>query len=524
MDSPEKETLLFVDDEESITDIALTYFSTRGYSVLTAKNGREAVELIDRHHIDCCLTDINMPEMDGLQLAEHIRVHDNTIPVIIMTGFPTLSNTIQTLKNGVVDFLVKPVNLHQIELCVQRVLRERGLFVQNLMLSKELEGKAKLEKLNAELIYRVEELNVLNRILSDFATLHESTDVFIHLVKMAVEIVHADAACFYLVDETAIRGLPIASAAAPWVQEDPAASIEPNDDRLHDLIREVIHDVQPLIIASNNGGCRRLPDQFRSFMLVPLKIRGKILGVLMAAVCRGEHRFNEKDLYYLDFMSKIASTGIENLALYENIYNNLLSTLYAFVKAIEARDPYTKEHSSRVTLISLTLARALGCTAEEQEILNVAAMLHDIGKIGIRDEILLKPGSLDPDEYRIIQQHPVIGSEIMGQLGLWTREKQIVRYHHERFDGNGYPDRMTGKQIPLLARILSVADVYDALASNRAYRERLSEKEILELMDAGSGTQFDPEVLDIFRNLHSSGKLAQALNEGKPDQIAGNFH
>ncbi|RJQ86168.1 MAG: response regulator [Desulfobacteraceae bacterium] len=523
MDAPEKETILFVDDEKSILDIADTYFTSRGYNVLTANNGREAVELLGHRHVDCCFTDINMPEMDGLELAEYIRGHDNTIPVIVMTGYPSLDNTIQTLKNGVVDFLVKPVNLHQMELCVQRVLRERRLFIKNVILSKELEGKAKLEKLNAELLTKIEDLNILNRILSDFAALHESTDVFKQLVEMTVDIVNADAACFYLINEASQNPLPIARAGAQWMQKEAAepsegmdrgsgsASIFCGGDKIHDLIMEVIQDEQPLIIASNNGGCQRLPDQFLSFMLVPLKIRAKILGVLMASICRGNRRFNEKDLYYLDFMNKKASAGIENLALYENIYNNLLSTLYAFVKAIEARDPYTKQHSSRVTLLAVSLAKTIGCTVEEQEILNVSGLLHDIGKIGIRDDILLKPGRLDPQEYLIIQQHPVIGYEIMGHLGLWTREKQIVRSHHERFDGTGYPDRIAGQKIPLLARILSVADVYDALASNRAYRNRMPENRILEIMFAGAGTQFDPQVIDVFRAMHRSGELAQAL-------------
>ena len=113
MDTDQKETILFVDDEESIIDIAHTYFTSRGYDVLTASNGKEAVDLLSEKHVDCCFTDINMPEMDGLALAEHIRKYDNTIPVIVMTGYPSLDNTIQTLKNGVVDFLVKPVNLHR---------------------------------------------------------------------------------------------------------------------------------------------------------------------------------------------------------------------------------------------------------------------------------------------------------------------------------------------------------------------------------------------------------------------------
>ncbi|MDA8141348.1 MAG: response regulator [Desulfobacteraceae bacterium] len=538
MSTEEKETILFVDDEESIIDIAHTYFTGRGYQVLTASNGREAADLISQRRVDCCFTDINMPEMDGLELAEHIRKFDNTIPVIVMTGYPSLENTIQTLKNGVVDFLVKPVNLQQMELCVQRVLRERRLFVKNLILSKEVEGKAKLEKLNSELLYKVEELNVMNRILTDFSALRESTDVFRQLVDMTVEIVRADSACFYLVNDSTSNPLPIASTGNDWVLAEihnknnggaPANAgllLSPQDEKLFGLMAEVIKDDRPMMIASNNGGSLRLPKQFLSFMLVPLKIRDKILGVLMAAIYRGDRRFNEKDLYYLDFMSKKASTGIENLALYENIYNNLLSTLYAFVKAIEARDPYTKQHSSRVTLLAITLAKAMGCTEEEQAILNVAGLLHDIGKIGIRDDILLKPGRLDAEEFRIIQQHPVIGFDIMGQLGLWTREKQIVRGHHERFDGKGYPDKLAGEHIPLLARVLAVADVYDAIASDRAYRARMPEAKILEIMYGGAGTQFDPEIIKVFRRLYETGELAKALvddpAQNKPEPSAAN--
>ncbi len=524
MNTEEKETILFVDDEESILDIAQTYFTNRGYHVLTAANGKQALALLPHHRVACCFTDINMPEMDGLELAENLRHHDSTIPVVVMTGYPSLDNTIQTLKNGVVDFLIKPVNLQQMELCVKRVLRERQLFIRNLMLSKEVEGKAKLEQLNAELLYKIDELNIFNRILSDFSALRESADVFKQLVDMAVDIVQADAACFYLVNESSMQPVPIAASGAGWLKKasDEADSgpftgnfkMAPRDSKILELITEVIQDDRPLLVAVNNGGSHRLPSHFLSFMLAPLKIRDKILGVLMAALYQGKRRFNEKDLFHLDFMAKKASTGIENLALYENIYNNLLSTLYAFVKAIEARDPYTQQHSSRVTQIAVTLARASGCTPEDLEILNVAGLLHDIGKIGIRDDILLKPGRLDAAEYRIIQQHPVIGAEIMSHLGLWTREKQIVRAHHERFDGNGYPDRLAGERIPMLARILAVADVYDAVASDRAYRPRMPEKKILDIIYSGAGTQFDPDIIDVFRKLYQSGQFNE-ISENK---------
>ena len=514
-----KETILFVDDEESILDVARTYFKGRGYKVLTSSNGREAIDILWNNHIDCCFTDINMPQMDGLELAEYIRKHDNTVPVVVMTGYPSLDNIITTLKNGVVDFLIKPINLKQMEICVQRVLRERKLFIENILLNKELESKARIERLNQELIVKNEALNVINRIMSDFSGLHESSDVFKQLVDSAIQLLHADAACFYLLNEFSDQVLPIAFSknegrAVEYAgSQKLVASIPPYDDaKIQNLIFDVVKDDQPLLVAKNNGS-EYLPAGIYSFMLTPLKIRNKLIGVLSAAACQEKKQFDEKDLYHLSFMANKAASAMESLALYENIYNNLLATLYAFVKAIEARDPYTKQHSNRVTRLALAMAKAMQCTPEEQEILHVAGMLHDIGKIGIRDEILLKPGRLTPEEYAIIKQHPVIGADIMDHLGLWHREKQIVRCHHERFDGKGYPDQLKGHDIPLLARILAIADVYDAIASDRAYRQRMAESKILDIMYRGAGTQFDPDIIEVFRQLYESGQIIQVVAE-----------
>jgi putative nucleotidyltransferase with HDIG domain len=524
MRAHEKETILFVDDEESLLDIAKTYFSGRGYRVLTAANGQEAIDAMVRERIDCCFTDINMPEMDGLELAEYMRSYDNTIPVVVMTGFPSLDNTITTLKNGVVDFLIKPINLQQMELCLQRVLRERRLFVENIILAKEVEGKAKLEKLNSELLSKNEELHIINRIQGDFSALRESADVFSQLVDLTVEITKADAADFYLINENSRQPVSIASSQSAGVQSSPFEVSNPSeclqsqdnngcDPKVVNLIDDVLKEHRPLLIAKQNNGNSYLPQGTLSYMMVPLKIRSKLFGVLSASVLQGKVRFSQKDLYYLSVMTNNAATAIENLALYENIYHNLLATLYAFVKAIEARDPYTKEHSNRVTRLAIAMAKELGCSIEEQEILNVAGMLHDIGKIGIRDEILLKPGRLTEEEYKVIQQHPVIGAEIMNNLGLWNRERQIVRSHHERFDGRGYPDQLASDEIPLLARILSIADVYDAIASDRAYRVRMEEAKILEIMYSGAGSQFDPKMIGIFRKLYESGEVNRLLDD-----------
>ena len=493
------ETILLVDDEESILEVAGEFFNLKGYQVLKASNGREAVSVLDAFQVDCCFTDINMPEMDGLELAEHIRKIDNSVPVIIMTGYPSLENTIRTLKNGVVDFLIKPVNLNQMEICVRRVLRERKLFAENILLKSEVEGKERLEILNRELTSKVDELNTLNKIMADFAAVTSSTDLLERIVKMATEITGADESRFCLINAALSDPLEVAcnfsvSGSVQAPAERPATQ----------LIDEVAADEIPLLV-SDARRVRGLAEAVGSFMAVPMKIRNKVFGILTAAAYAGRKTFSEKDLYYLSFMTQNAANTIENLALYENIYENLFATLFAFVKAVEARDSYTQQHSNRVTNLAIKLGREMGCTPEELDVLNCAGQLHDIGKIGIRDEILLKPGKLTDSEFEVIQTHPVIGAEIISQLGMWEQELQIVRSHHERFDGSGYPDGLKGEAIPRLARILSVCDAYDAMASNRVYRKKMESAKILGILNQCAGTQFDPEMVAVFVKLHATG-------------------
>jgi putative nucleotidyltransferase with HDIG domain len=509
MDDCGFENILFVDDEECILSVSAEYFKRKGYQVLTARDGLEALEVLNSQPVDCCFTDINMPGMDGLALAEHIREMDNTLPVIIMTGYPSLENTIRTLKNGVVDFLIKPVNLNQMELCVRRVFNQRRLFAENILLKKEVDGKARLEALNRELTLKIEELNVLNRILVDFSVNSSSEDVFRRLVNTAVEVTRSDSAGFYVVNDTV--GHPVAVAAASSAGSGGESSdVSPAEAKeIERLIADIVTDEIPLLVSGESGG-EGVCVSHAPMMIVPLRIRKTIFGVLTAGRRPSSPSYTEKDLYYLSFMAQNAANAIENMALYENIYENLFATLYAFVNAIEARDRYTRQHSSRVTSFSILIGKALGCSSEELEILNFAGHLHDIGKIGIRDDILLKPGRLTAEEFEKIKEHPVIGANIVAQLGFWEREREIIRCHHERFDGTGYPDGLKGPDIPFLARLLSVADVYDAISSDRAYRRRMEEDQVLAIIRDGAGSQFDPAIVEVFLQMHRQGCFAQA--------------
>lgn len=508
MENKKTETILFVDDEGDILELADEYFRYKGYQVITASNGLQAAEILKNEKIDCCFTDINMPGMDGLELAEYVRETDNTIPVIVMTGYPSLDNTIRTLKNGVVDFLIKPISLNQMELCLRRVLRERELFVENIILKKEVKSKVRLEVLNQELLYKVEELNVLNKIMSHFTSIDSSFDIFKRVVELSLELSGAQETKFYVINDAVQRPFAVAASGmdCPDGGSDGLQAVE-------SLIMEVVADELPLLIEENNG-VRGLPGGILSLLLTPLKIRDKMFGVLMATIREGSARFTDKDLFYMSFMTQNAAHAIENLALYENIYQNLFATLYGFVSALEFRDAYTQQHSIRVTDLSILIGRELGCAAEELDILNVAGRLHDIGKIGIRDDILLKPGQLTEAEFQKIREHPNIGADIVGKLGMWGREQQIIRCHHERFDGLGYPRGLRHDKIPQLARILFVADAFDAMTSERAYRKKLDVNSAMQMLLAGAGTQFDPDIVKVFTNLYRKGVISQWDNTG----------
>lgn len=499
----ENETkVLFVDDEESILEIATEYFSEKGYNVITANNGRQAVEVLNKEKIDCCFTDINMPEMNGLEFAEAMRKIDNTIPIIVMTGYPSLENTIKTLQNGVVDFLIKPINLNQMEVCLRRVLKERSLFVENIILKKEVEGKDKLEKLNKELFYKLDEINILNKIMSDVSEVGTSSDIYKLIVNMTTELTKADEAVFYVINEVENRPFEVERYPSNTkLSQDTSEDITP-------LIMETASDKIPLLLTENKGTKYLSPD-VSSFMSVPLKIQGKVFGIISASIKQNGKRFTDKELYYMSFMTQKAAAAIENLALYEHINRGLMTTLNAFVKAIEARDPYTERHSNRVTEIAVLIGTDIGLNDEEIDILKIAGPLHDIGKIGIRDDILLKPGKLTGEEFEKIKEHPNIGANIVSQLGMWEEHQKIIRHHHERYDGSGYPGGLKKNEIPMLARIVSVADAYDAMASDRAYRRKMETEKIIRIIKECSGTQFDPEFVEIFLKLHSQNKIEE---------------
>jgi response regulator RpfG family c-di-GMP phosphodiesterase len=499
----ERLNILVVDDDPAILEVfADSLSAAEDYSIITASDGEEALEICRSSKVDFCFTDLRMPEMDGIELVSKIHGVDNTIPVVVMTGYPSSESAIATLKNGVVDFLVKPFKMDGIRLTIRNVLEKRALLIENMLLKQEVKSKQRLASVNLELSEKVNDLKVLNLILQKVDWVRNSAVLFDLIVKLTGDITGSDESYFHIFDETVERPVLVASFSRDGKK--------PNQNNLPGIEEALVKRASEGIpfLMKDPSDLSVSNSDIRSLLATPLRIREEIFGMVTAAkVKEGSAPFTEKDLYYLDFLARRTAFVIENVALYENIYDNLFSTLYAFVEAIEARDPYTKQHSSRVAEIALDIGKEMDCSQEELNRLSFSGYLHDIGKIGIRDSILLKPGRLTDEEFEVIKKHPTIGASIIGHLGLMSEEQKVIRHHHERWDGSGYPDGLQGEAIPFLSRILAVADVYDAMASDRAYRKKIADEVIIENIRQNAGTQFDARVVNGFLRVSDRGEL-----------------
>ena len=237
--------------------------------------------------------------------------------------------------------------------------------------------------------------------------------------------------------------------------------------------------------------------KIESYIALPMVVDNNAIGILFC-MNKKEQDFNEHDAsFFSSIASQIAMT-VQNIELYEKRKLTLISTVKALAQAIEAKDPYTKGHSERVTEYSVLIAEALKLPADVVDKVRLAGLLHDIGKIGIHDNILLKPGKLTDDEFFEIQKHPEIGEEILKYIEDMREILPGIRNHHERLDGNGYPDGLDDHKIPLLGRIIAVADAFDAMTSDRPYRKALKVDKAVQELKEFSGSQFDAKLVNLF--------------------------
>ncbi len=265
----------------------------------------------------------------------------------------------------------------------------------------------------------------------------------------------------------------------------------------------VAQEGKPLLVTDIESDPRfNLPNDVQytttSLVAAPLFVKGKVIGVLNINNKKSGEPFTHDDLSLLTTVAGQAAIAVENSNLYKDIRSSYFNTVRALVNALEAKDKYSKGHSERVTLLAMMIAEEMGLPEDRKQALQHAGVLHDIGKIGIAANILNKAGKLTGEEYDQIKDHPAIGEKILDPISFLKDVKVIVGQHHERYDGKGYPHQKSGSELSLEARILAVADTFDALTSDRPYRKALPFDDAVAEIRRCSASQFDPEVVDVF--------------------------
>ena len=290
----------------------------------------------------------------------------------------------------------------------------------------------------------------------------------------------------------------------------------------------VAQQQRPLLLVDGAGTAfdGELKQQgVKSALSVPLIAKDRIIGVLNISRETSAAEFSQQNMSIVNSFAGQLAVAIENARLYSDLQGHFLGTIEALAAAVDAKDPYTFGHSSEVTEYALAIAAEMGLGEDEQQTLRTGAILHDIGKIGVDGSILNKPGRLTVEERDLIRLHPSIGANILGSLDFLDEVVPIVLYHHERFDGLGYPSGIAGIDIPMGARIISVADAYNAMTSDRPYRAALAPDEAVAELKTNAGTQFDPNVVDTFCRLLADGlvcdrhePISLSMNSELPEQ------
>lgn len=279
----------------------------------------------------------------------------------------------------------------------------------------------------------------------------------------------------------------------------------------HTIVRRVTESGEPVLTTNAQADPRFVGQvsvaafQLRSILCAPLKIKNELIGVIYVDNRARAGIFKEQDLALITAFADQAAVAIDNARLFDDLQakNRELeeayqATLEGWVQALDMRDKETEGHTQRVTILTQRLSRSMGVSDEELVHITRGALLHDIGKMAISDNILLKPGKLTDDERAVMQKHPQYAYDMLKRIEFLFPAIHIPYCHHEKWDGTGYPRGLKGEEIPFPARIFPVIDVYDALVSNRPYRQGMPIEEVREMIRKDSGTHFDPQVVEAF--------------------------
>jgi response regulator RpfG family c-di-GMP phosphodiesterase len=471
----ERPRVLIVDDEKFIRDILADFLGMEGYIVRTAEDGTAAMTELTKAHYDLIISDLKMPRMGGIELLDAIGTAAPNALTVIMTGFGTVETAIDAMKRGAYDYILKPFKVEEVIRVVQRGLEKQRLAAENLRLREAVSLYKVSEAIAASL-----SLEEVLSTISD-AALHE---IRADLVSTWLE----DGEGGFFERQRLDQGPEAGHKVHEYGVLSPRAFIE------H-------YSTNNALLEQGQGASRFFAsppvEPVASLVSVPLRMKTRLLGWICAVSFTRHKRFNEGQRKLLSIVGSRAAAAIENARLYEDLRATFQQTIEGLARAIDKMDRYTAGHSERVATYATYLAMRLGLPLDVVEIVRQSALMHDIGKLGCVMN-LNKPGKLTQDEYEVFKRHPVYGRDILDPIKFLHPLIPGVHLHHERWDGRGYPLGLRGNDVPLIARIIAVADTYDAMTSDRAYRRALPHEVAVGEIERCSGSQFDPEVSHSF--------------------------
>lgn len=506
--------ILIVDDEPYIRKVLSKYLSGKNYRIETADNGEIAIEKLYSAAFDLVLTDLRMPKMGGRELLQIMSENFPEIPKIVLTGYGTSEDIILALQTGAYDFLTKPITDFEI-------------------LDHSINRAIERKRLQDERARYLEQVNQINEIISMLNRGKSTEDIFHSLNATLKKIIPFNTLALLMISRhtDSVSTKLVVSEGPTSLTTD---TVFPMTDP---LLKDVSMTKALLSIDDVNDFPGAYPeseflkfitdDGFKSLLILPLIMKDTTRGYLLFASSL-VGAFFKSHISFLETIGGQISFSIERGELIDEIEQHTKNlertvevrtkeilktqktTIFALSKIAETRDRTTGDHLDRIRNYCVLLAQILKYTGSE-EITNQfirdlfdSSILHDIGKVGIPDTILLKTGSLTPDELKTMLQHTTIGydslksaSRDLGEDSFLKMALDITLYHHERWDGSGYSFGLKGEEIPLSARIVAIADVYDALTTTRPYKRAFSHGESVDIMKK-EAIKYDPRLFKIF--------------------------
>lgn len=509
--------ILIIDDEAKLCENLKDILTEDGYQIASVGAIASAREQLKNKFYHIVLVDLNLPDGSGLELVKEIKQINKEAMVIILTGFASLENAISAMNEGAFAYIQKPLNVDELKVTIKRCLGIQKLSLDNKSLLNRLKELSLKDPLTGLYNYRYLE----ERLSSEFKRAKR------YLLPVSLAMIDID----YFKSVNDIYGHSSGDALLKDVAQYLIKSVRGNDI----VIRYGGEEFLIILPDTNKEGAiifgERLLEKMNEHIFAPQgkKIQLKFsMGIssypetgvdtesgLLSSVDKALRDAKETGGKRLSVFSPINTQELEDIVkdggkanvakLKEKLFKTesranqtMLESIFAFAKTIETKDYYTSEHSENMVSIVTGIGKKLNLTKRALEDLQRAAILHDLGKIGIPDNILHKDGRLTKKEFEEIKKHPKLGAEIIRNVHFLNGVVPIVLYHHERFDGLGYTCGLKGRAIPLGARIVAIADVYQALISDRPYRKAYSKKEALKIIEEGSGSHFDPEIAKVF--------------------------